>query len=86
MFWIASAPKIYAVYFNEEWNKKAGSNDLLREQFIIALLVLLFIYLFILGWGGECEINFCEFVKNSLNVNPVRNSPALLSTNKVVLP
>ena len=51
MFWIASAPKIYAVYFNEEWNKKAGSNDLLREQFIIALLVLLFIYLFIF-WGG----------------------------------
>ena len=52
MFWIASAPKIYAVYFNEEWNKKAGSNDLLREQFIIALLVLLFIYLFFFFWGG----------------------------------
>ena len=52
MFWIASAPKIYAVYFNEEWNKKAGSNDLLREQFIIALLVLLFIYLFIFLGGG----------------------------------
>ena len=46
MFWIASARKIYAVTeqtFNEEWNKKAGSNDLLREQFIITLLELLFL-------------------------------------------
>ena len=56
MSWIVSARKIYAVTeqnFNEEWNKKAGSNDLLREQFIITLLVLLF-----LG-GKNCEINFC---------------------------
>ena len=55
IFWIASARKIYAVTeqnFNEEWKKKAGSNDLLREQFIIILLVLLF-----LG-GKNCEINF----------------------------
>ena len=76
MFWIASARKIYAVTeqnFNEEWNKKGGSNDLLREQFIITLLVLLF-----LG-GKNCEINFwacdpekivncrinlCEFAEN----------------------
>ena len=46
---------LYAVTeqnFNEEWNKKGGSNDLLREQFIITLLVLLF-----LG-GKNCEINF----------------------------
>ena len=76
MFWIASARKIYVVTeqnFNEEWNKKARSNDLLREQFIITLLVLLF-------FGGKnfennfcecdpekivnCRINFCEIAEN----------------------
>ena len=33
-----------------------------------------------------CEISFCEFVKNSRKINLARDSPALLSTNKVVLP
>ena len=33
-----------------------------------------------------CEINFCEFVKNLRKTNLARNSPASLSTNKVVLP
>ena len=57
MLWIASTRKICAVTeqnFNKEWNKKAGNNDLLRKQFIITLLVLLFS-----GGEGNCEINFC---------------------------
>ena len=80
-------PSVELIFTFHSWNKPLTPDTLSSSvKSFLALLITELIFAIRRHTVWFCEINFCECVKNLRKINPARNSPALLGTNKVVLP
>ena len=76
-------PSAELIFTFHSWNKPLTPDTLSSsvnntEKKFLALLIAELIFAIRRHTVWFCEINFCEFVKNSRKINPARNSPAFL--------